>query len=181
MVVLSQDGSIAWGTVIPEDTVIRYDLTSGKETQRTKLSGRTEGIGLNPDGEGLFVGTLEESKVYRLDPATLEKLGEIPTGRVPIRVMAHPGGRFLVSSDLAEGALSVIDADSNAVVRTIAVSSAEEAERRVQVTVIFSPDGERLYVAETGTDSVAEIDFASGKILRRLKGGPGGDGLAVTD
>ncbi len=66
-----------------------------------------------------------------------------------------------------------------AVVRSIAVSSAEEAQERFQVTILWSPDGERIYVAETGTDTIAEVDFATGKVLRRLSGGDGGDGLAI--
>ncbi|MFN2100435.1 YncE family protein [Altererythrobacter sp. MF3-039] len=178
MVVLSDDGSTAWGAVIPEDTVIRYDLAAGKETHRTVLSGRTEGIALTPDGAGLFVGTLAESKVFRLDPDNLATLAEIDVGRVPIRVMAHPQGQFIVTSDLQDGGLSVVDATTTQVVRSIPVSGNEDA---TQVTVIFSPGGERLYVAETATNTVAEVDFDSGKVLRRLSGGPGGDGLAVTD
>ena len=178
MVAVSADGAAAWGAVIPTDTVIRYDLVQGKETHRARLSGRTEAIALTPDDARLYVGALEEAKLFRLDPATLKPQAEVATGRVPIRVVAHPGGRYLVSSDLQDGALSVIDASTDAVVRPIPVSGHAEA---VQVTVIFSSDGDRLYVAETATDSIAEIDFASGAVLRRLKGGPGGDGLAVSE
>ena len=49
----------------------------------------------------------------------------------------------------------------------------------MQVTVIWSQDGERIYVAETGEDTVAEVDYASGRVLRRLVAGDGGDGLAI--
>jgi hypothetical protein len=44
---------------------------------------------------------------------------------------------------------------------------------------VFSDDGERLYAAETATRTVAEIDFATGEVLRRLPSGEGGDGLEV--
>jgi len=46
---------------------------------------------------------------------------------------------------------------------------------------VFSTDGSRLYAAETANDTIAEVDFASGEVLRRLATGPGGDGLAVVD
>ena len=36
-----------------------------------------------------------------------------------------------------------------------------------------------LYAAETATQTVAEVDFVSGTVLRRLPSGDGGDGLAV--
>ena len=37
----------------------------------------------------------------------------------------------------------------------------------------------RLYAAETGRDQVAEVDFASGAVLRRFAVGKNGDGLAI--
>lgn len=42
-----------------------------------------------------------------------------------------------------------------------------------------SADGKRLYAAETGDNKVAEIDLASGTVLRRLPAGKQGDGLAI--
>jgi DNA-binding beta-propeller fold protein YncE len=51
----------------------------------------------------------------------------------------------------------------------------------MQVTLLFGGDGSRLYVAETATNTVAEVDFASGQVLRRLPAGEGGDGLAIKE
>ena len=60
-------------------------------------------------------------------------------------------------------------------------SSPAEAEARTQVTILFSPDGERIYVAETTANTIAEVDFASGRVLRRLPGAGGGDGIAIIE
>ena len=65
--------------------------------------------------------------------------------------------------------------------RTISVSSRAEAETRQQVTVVWSDDGSRIYVAETASDTIAEVDYADGRVLRRLATGDGGDGLAIVD
>lgn len=46
-------------------------------------------------------------------------------------------------------------------------------------TAAGTPDGRRLYVAETGRDQVAEVDFRSGRVLRRFAVGRQGDGLAI--
>ena len=73
----------------------------------------------------------------------------------------------------------MIDLESAQPIRSIAVSGAEGAQERMQVTVIWSQDGERIYVAETGDDTIAEVDYASGRDLRRLEAGDGGDGLAI--
>jgi len=84
-----------------------------------------------------------------------------------------------VTSDLADGGLSVIDTRTGQLLRSIAVSSPSEAEARQQVTILWSDDGQRIYAAETGSDTVAEVDYASGQVLRRLKTGEGGDGMAI--
>jgi DNA-binding beta-propeller fold protein YncE len=176
MVVVDEAGAFAWGTIIPTGTVVRYDLAAGRETGRRVLGGQTEGIALGPDGSALWVGANQASKVYRLDPATLEVEAEVASGAVPIRVAAHPDGKWVVSSNFAEGGLSVIDTSANAVSRSVRVSGDSGPQ---QVTLVFSADGERLYAAETATSTVAEVDFATGAVLRRLPSGDGGDGLAI--
>lgn len=176
MVVVDAAGEVAWGTIVPSGTVVRYDLAAGREAGRATLGGQTEGIVLSADGGALWVGANQANKVYRLDPATLAVEGEVASGPVPIRVAAHPDGRWVVSSDFGNGGLSVIDTTTNEVVRSIPVSGSQGA---AQVTLVFSEDGSRLYAAETATNTIAEIDFASGEVLRRLPTGEGGDGLAV--
>ena len=47
------------------------------------------------------------------------------------------------------------------------------------MTILFSADGRRLYAAETARNQVAEVDFVSGEVLRRLAAGAQGDGLAI--
>jgi DNA-binding beta-propeller fold protein YncE len=176
MVVVDSAGAFAWGTIIPSGTVVRYDLATGRETGRKVLGGQTEGIALARDGSALWVGANQAGKVYRLDPATLEVEAEVATGPVPIRVAAHPNGNWVVSSNFGEGGLTVIDTVANAAARSVAVSGNQGPQ---QVTLVFSQDGERLYAAETATRTVAEIDFATGEVLRRLPSGDGGDGLEV--
>ena len=90
---------------------------------------------------------------------------------MPIRVAASPDGRWIVTSNLGGGSLTVIDARTRAVVREIAVSG---EQRGGQVTILFSADGRRLYAAETGRNQVAEVDLASGRVLRRLPAGRAG-------
>lgn len=103
-------------------------------------------------------------------------LATVDTGPVPIRVVASPDGRWIVTSNLGCGCLTVIDTRTRQAVREIAVSGARQAG---QVTILFSADGRRLYVAETGRNQVAEVDFESGEVLRRLAAGAQGDGLAI--
>jgi YVTN family beta-propeller protein len=103
-------------------------------------------------------------------------LARVETGAVPIRVAASPDGRWIVTSNMGDGTLTVIDARTREVSRTIRVSGERAAG---QVTILFSADGRRLYAAETGRNQVAEVDFESGRVLRRLAAGAQGDGLAI--
>ena len=176
MVVADAAGRFAWGTIVPSGTVVRYDVSAGRETARRTLGGQTEGIALAPDGSALWVGANQSGKVYRLYPETLEVEDEVDAGAVPIRVAAHPDGRWIVSSNFGGGDLSVIDAATGEIARRVPVSGSQAA---VQVTLVFSEDGSRLYAAETAADTIAEVEFTSGEVLRRLPTGEGGDGLAV--
>src|SRR3546814_6938116 len=88
----------------------------------------------------------------------------LPVDPVAIRVLASPDGKLVATSNIASGTISLFDAETRAPLKTITVSG--EAAKG-QVTLLFSPDSKRLYAAETGHDKVAEIDVASGKVLRR--------------
>ncbi len=178
MVAVNGARDMAWGTIIPSGTVIRYDLENDSEAVRRVVGNEIEALALSPDGKTVWVGSNSDAMVYRLDAQTLETVAQIPVGPVPIRIAAHPSGEFVATSNFGTGDISVIDTSSNEVVRTIAVSGSQDA---VQVTLVFSEDGSRLYAAETARDTIAEVDFASGEVLRRLPIGPGGDGLAVID
>lgn len=172
------EGRFAFGTIIPTGEVVRYDVANLAEVARVRIGDQIEALALSPDGESLWVSSNEDNIAYRLNPETLAVQAQVPTGAVPIRLAMHPAGTFLVSSNYSGGDLTVIDTTTNRAVRTITVSGSQDA---AQVTLVFSEDGTRLYAAETANDTIAEVDFASGTVLRRLVTGPGGDGLAVID
>jgi len=176
MVAVSPDARRAFTANIGSGTVSVLDLVSATKLRDVSVGGRPEGIAITPDGRTLWVGDLEGARVIALDAQSFEKLAEVPTGEVPIRVAVSPDGQWVVTSNAAAGTLTVIDAKTRQVARTIPVSGAREA---VQVTILFSADGKRLYAAETGQDQVAEVDLATGQVLRRLAAGRQGDGLAI--
>ena len=176
MVAVTADGTTAYTSNIPAGTVTVVDLNRGRKLRDVTVGGRPEGIALSRDELVLWVCDLEGSRVQAFDTDTFDRLAEIKTGGVPIRVAASPDGRWIVTSNLGAGGLTIIDAVSRKHVRDVPLSGDEKAG---QVTIIFSPDGQRLYAAETGSDVVAEVDLASGKVLRRLPAGKNGDGLAI--
>jgi len=181
MIAVSPDGNHVWTTDLGSKTVTLVDLKTRRAPRSVTVGVEPEGIDLSPDGKALWVSARGSDKAFEVDPVTMEIRSQVETGRFPLRLAIRPQGDVAATSDLADGTLTVIDLAGATPVRTIAVSSAEEAQARAQVTILWSDDGERIYVAETGTDTVAEVDYISGKVLRRLKTGNGGDGLAILD
>lgn len=176
MVAVSEDRNIAFTANIGSGTVSVIDLAGGRKLRDITVGGRPEGIALSPDDLTLWIGDLEGSRVQIFDTATYDRLGEVRTGGIPIRVAASPDGKWIVTSNNQDGSLTIIDAETRQHSRDVTLSGSREAG---QVTILFSPDGSRLYAAETGSNMVAEIDIASGKVLRRLPAGKNGDGLAI--
>jgi YVTN family beta-propeller protein len=176
MVAVTPDGRRAFTANIPDGTVSVLDLAARHKIRDIQVGGNPEGIALTPDGRTLWVGDLQGARVQAFDADSYEKLAELPTGRAPIRVLASPDGRWIVTSNFATGTLTVIDARTRTVARELSVSGEQQAG---QVTILFSADGRLLYVAETGRNTIAEVELASGTVRRRLPAGRNGDGLAI--
>ncbi|MEM6909350.1 MAG: beta-propeller fold lactonase family protein [Pseudomonadota bacterium] len=179
MLAVAPEANTAWTTDLGSRTVTRVDLVTRREPLSVAVGEEPEGIALAPDGETLWVSARRSNQAFALDPETMEVRKTLGTGQFPLRLAIRPQGDVAVTSNLIDGSLTVIDLAKAEVVRTIAVSSPEQAEQRFQVTILWSDDGERVYVAETASNTVAEIEFSSGEVLRRLPTGEGGDGLAI--
>ena len=176
MVAITPDAARAFVANIGSGTVSVIDLRAGRKLRDITTGGKPEGIAVTPDGKQLWVGDLDASRVQAFDATSYERLAEVAIPPVAIRVLASPDGKWVATSNIAAGSISLIDPATLKVARTIPVSGEQAAG---QVTLLFSSDSKRLYAAETGRDQVAEIDIASGKVLRRIPAGKNGDGLAI--
>ncbi|MEQ8411487.1 MAG: YncE family protein [Erythrobacter sp.] len=179
MLAVAPDGATAWTTDLGSRTVTRIALKSRIAPISVAVGEEPEGIALSPDGATLWVSARGSNRAFALDPVTMEVRETVATGRFPLRIAIRPQGDVALTSDLMDGSLSVIDLETAEVIRTLSVSGPDAAQERFQVTILWSGDGSRIYVAETASDTIAEIDYASGKVLRRLRAGKGGDGLAI--
>ena len=179
MIAVAPDESAAWTTDLGSRTVTRIDLSGVAEPLSVAVGEEPEGISLTPDGEALWVSARGSNQALALDPISMEVRSTVETGRFPLRLAIRPQGDVAITSDLMDGSLTVIELSSAEAVRRIGVSSPEEAQERIQVTILWSDDGSKIYVAETASDTIAEVDYASGEVLRRLPTGAGGDGLAI--
>lgn len=179
MLAVSPDGNHAWTTDIGSKTVTLVDLKTRRAPHSVEVGMEPEGIALTSGGKTLWVSARGSDRAFALDPMTLEIRSEVATGGFPLRIAIRPQGDVAVTSDLSDATLSVLDLTTGKLVRTITIDDRANAQTRLQVTILWSPDGERIYVAETGTDTVAEVEYRSGKVLRRISTGDGGDGLGI--
>lgn len=177
MIAVGRDGGTAYVANMGSGTIGVIDLDGRDETRNVRVGTEPEGLALSADGRRLWVADRKGDAVHVLDTATMRTLARLPTGAVPIRVAISPDGRTAVTSNYASGTLSLFDAATLRPTRTVRVSG--DAARK-QVTILFSGDGRRLYVAETGVDCVAEVDIAGGRVLRRMAVGRMGDGLGIS-
>jgi YVTN family beta-propeller protein len=176
MVVVAPDNRTAYTANIASGTVSVIDLTDAKKLRDLAVGGKPEGLSLAKRGRELWVGDLEAPRVSVWDTARGEKIAEQAVDPVAIRVLTSPDGKWVATSNIGAGTISLFDAETRALAKVIQVSEGDAAR---QVTLLWSPDSRRIYAAETGIDKVAEIDVASGKVLRRIAAGKNGDGLAI--
>ena len=179
MLVVDPTATVAWTTDLGSKTATRIALKARIAPISVSVGVEPEGIALSPDGSALWVSARSSNQAFELDPQTMEVRNTVATGAFPLRLAIRPQGDVAITSDLQDGGLTLIDLATAKVLRQIAVSSPEEAQARFQVTILWSDDGKRIYVAETASDTIAEVDYASGAVLRRIKVGEGGDGLAI--
>jgi len=175
MIAVSADNEIAYTANLRSGTISRIELKT-KTVKSVDAGKEVEGIAVSKDGSEVWTSVRGENKVVIFDAGNLEKLTEIKVGAFPLRILSSPDGKKMVTSNLKDGTVTVLDVKTRKVERTIKVSGSDQTQ---QVTLLFSNDGNRLYIAETGINKIAEIDFESGELIGRLSGGEQGDGLAI--
>jgi len=90
--------------------------------------------------------------------------------RSPHDVAYSPDGKLLAVSDGTAAALVVVDAGTKKIVKEIALKGKPEG---------IAWSGKNVYVTELREGTVAEVDPAAGKVLRRLQAGPRVAAVAV--
>lgn len=176
MLAVSPDQRTAYVANILSGTISVVDLGKREKQADIPVGGNPEGIAISRDGRQLWIGDNSGPRLRVIDVASRRTIATLPIDSVAFRVAITPDGRTAVTSNLASGTLNLFDVATRRPLRTIGVSGDAKA---MQVTLAFSRDARRIYVAETMKDTIAEVDLASGEVLRRIAAGRNGDGLAI--
>lgn len=176
MLAVSPDQKTAYLANIMAGTVSVVDLARLEKVADIALGGYPEGLAISRDGRQLWVGDDSGPRLRVVDLVTRRVIATLPTDSAAFRVAISPDGRTAVTSNVATGTLNLFETATRRPLRTIRVSGDPKA---MQVTLAFSRDGHRLFVAETMKDTVAEVDLRTGEVLRRIPAGRNGDGLGI--
>jgi YVTN family beta-propeller protein len=176
MLAVSPDQGTAYVANILSGTVSIIDIRRQEKVGDIAVGGNPEGIAVTRDGKSLWVGDNSGARLRVIDIESRSTKVTLPTDSVAIRIAISPDGKTAVASNMMTGTLSLFDVKRRQALRSIRVSGDTKA---MQVTVAFSRTGRRVFVAETGHDTIAEADLGSGRVVRRIAAGRNGDGLGV--
>jgi len=148
-----------------DDTVVVYDLASGRAVKRIDVSAygkRPRGVKVSPDGSTYLV-TLESSDNFLVLDSSYNVLKAVVTGKGPYGVAFEPGGATVWIAAARSQRLEVLDA------RTFApLASVPVGKRCWHFT--FTPDGQQVLAACGRSDSVTVIDARKREVVTTLTG-----------
>jgi YVTN family beta-propeller protein len=156
------------------------------------------GLDVNPDGSRLYVALNMTHEVAVIDTTTRALLARVPVGIYPYTTVVSADGRKIYVSNWGgrvpgpadvtdgvfpvvvdprtgipvSGTVSVIDAATNAVVKTIEVGLHPSG-------MALAPAGDRLYVTNANSDTVSAIDTATDAVVKVLHVGSRERGRSV--
>jgi len=167
------------------NSVIAVDANTDKITATYTGVKNPHGLVATPDGEYLIAGSLFEklppkdnpkgatSELFFIHPAHGHVMSTIPVTGWTHHQAITPDGRYVLSTHGARGYVSVVDLQSNTVVRTIKTGPSPN------YTVIMK-DGSRAFVTNSGNNSVSEIDLKKWKTTRKLDAGPAPEHMVMS-
>lgn len=172
MVVAAPSGDAAYASSITGAGVTSLPLNGGEPVTAT-VGGGAEGIAVSADGSEVWVGSNEENEVHVLSDR-LTQLDVLPSCAVPIRV-TRVGEELMAVTCMADNLIQLFDATSHEVRVTVQLPG----EGGRPVGTLATDDGSTLYVADTSSGAVYEIDVATASVARTFATGIEPDGLAL--
>lgn len=116
-------------------------------------------VSVSPDDRRLYVACNHGNTLQVLDAASLELVGEIPTGAGAYNVEPSPDGQWVLVTNKKAQSVSVIDA------ATLAEAARVPTSKRLPHGVAYSPDGRYAFISVEGVGAdpgaVDVIDLAT--------------------
>ena len=139
-------------------TVSVVQLTTGL-VKSIPVGERPEGSVLSKDGKELFVCNRESASITVIDVERQAAVGEINTGKGPVRIGITPDGATLIYALMHDGKIEFADVARRKPVAQVAV----EGE---PISLAVSPDGRYAFAAAEEKDKVFVLSVGEHKLLR---------------
>ena len=155
------------------DTVTAVQLTTGAN-KVIQAGDRPEGSVLSKDGKHLFVANREAATVTIIDTERHAAIGEIRTGKGPVRIGITPDGKTLVYALMHDRKIEFTDLDTRRPVAQVAVDGDP-------ISISVSADGKFAFAAAEEKDTVYVISVPERKLVRQFQTakGAGPDALLL--
>jgi len=166
--------------------IIAVDSQTDKIIAKYTGVRNAHGLVATPDGEYLIAGSLYEkprnpndakdkanSELYLIHPDHGHVMSVIPVLGSTHHQAITPDGRYVLSTHLSRGIISVYDMTENKIIREIKTGL-------VPNSTIVSTDGLKAYVTNTGANNIVEIDIKTWKKTRTLESGPGPEHMVLS-
>lgn len=166
--------------------VIAVDAATDKITTAFTGVENPHGLTATPDGEYLIAGSLTEtpltsgqstdtlnSKLALVHPAHGHVMLTIPVSGWTHHQAITPDGRYVLSTHPTRGSVSVVDLQSNQVIKTIKTGPAPNY-------TVVTGNGKYAYVSNSGNGTISEVDTTDWTVTRQLEAGPGPEHLVLS-
>jgi YVTN family beta-propeller protein len=119
------------------------------------------GLQLSSDDAMLYVANRDSNDVSVVDTHTNKQMHRIKVGQHPFGLGLSQDGQQLLVVNVYSNSIHVIDTRSNQVMNTLATGN--------HPYCVTTDRSGRLFVTNTGEDSVSVIDLASQKLIRKIR------------
>ncbi len=149
------------------------DVGSRRLVRRVPVLREPHHMALTPDHRFLLVGDTGGNEMLFLDPVTGAVTRRLPVSD-PYQFGFSPDGKWLVVDGLLRNQVDLYDAATMRLAHRVKLASMPSHEN-------FSPNSSVVYVSLQGTDSLAAIEVATGRVLWQSVVGPAPAGVLWHD
>jgi len=164
---ISPDGKRLYVANERDSLVSFVDIPAKRIVATVEVGPEPEGMAVSPDGKTVICTSESISMVHFIDAEKAVLDDSVLVGTRPRDAVFTPDGRWLLVSSETRATVAVFDARTRKVVRTVDFYRAKDAPENVQaVGMALEPSGKRAVVALGRGNHAAEVDLATGDILR---------------
>ena len=186
MLAMTADGRRIYTSNVSAGSITEQDVPGRAALRSMNVAPVVEGIAVTPGGEQVWVGSNKANTVSIVDTKSGSVVDTIGGFGMPYRMAITPDGRTAIVSDPPKSNVLIYDVATRKLRFTVPIpaegvlGTAEFAGSSSPEGLALSRDGLTVYVALQGSNRVALIDVASGRLVATMPTGVGPDGIGYS-